>query len=467
MTSTLATSTNQNHLQLDHFAKDVQDIIVKAQTLADELHHEQIQPLHLFSIAMKNDSVFKATKAMKMDLSVIVGKIDLALSEIKPSRKDEESWFSGVSQRMFTALERDSSTSDLVQIEKFFGTLISKSYKDNHNIIVSMGAKPEDLIAQIALARKSSFSQLSIAQLLDMEKEIGKRVIGQKDAINAISRTVRRGAVGLNSKTKPLASLLFLGSSGCGKTEVAKALTQFLYGDEKKLVRIDCAEYGQKHMVARLLGSPSGYQGSEDGGFLTNAVLKNPHCVILIDELEKAASELFDVFLGLLDDARMTSGKGELVDFSQCIIIMTSNIGSRKILTHTKESDQNEEGRMALREMLLQEVMQFLRPEFINRVDETIIFNPLSRMEIGQIVDIQLRALSNLLGEKEMKIAFDEQARNAISELGYDPMFGSRPLKRVITKFLCDPIAEKIIAGAYKSGSQINVGYDGLQFQMN
>ena len=285
--------------------------------------------------------------------------------------------------------------------------------------------------------------------------------------MHAVSRVVRRGKVGLNDPGKPIGSLLFLGPSGVGKTEVAKALTEILNGDEKSLVRLDMSEFGEKHMAQRLIGSPPGYQDSGNGGYLTEAVKKNPNAVLLFDEIEKAHPDVFNLLLQVLDDGRLTDGRGQTTYFDNTIIIMTSNIGSRKIIDYTSEAMQNEDGKAALKEMLHHEMMAFLRPELINRIDDIIIFEPLSKFEITQIVEIQLRAVEKLLRPKDLKINFDQMARDAIAEMGYDPLFGSRPLKRVILKYVKDPLAEKLIAGEYLPGSEIKVSYNGQNFQLN
>lgn len=464
---TAAAQANQNAIQIDHFADDVRKVIVTAQALADERHHKEIQPLHLLASAMKNPAVLKTFKTLSLSERGVIDMIEVGLSDIASNTKSDESYLSLALEKFFTNLEKDSSTSDLVHIDKFFAALTSKSYKQNYNIFHNLEIDMEAFNAALLTVRKAGFSQMSNETLLRMEEFIGKRVIGQKDAVHAVSRVVRRGKVGLNDAGKPIGSLLFLGPSGVGKTELAKALTELLNGDEKKLVRLDMSEFGEKHMAQRLIGSPPGYVDSGNGGYLTEAVKKDPNAVLLFDEIEKAHPDVFNLLLQVLDDGRLTDGRGQTTDFSNTIIIMTSNIGSRKIIDFTGEGMQNEDGRMALKEMLHHEMMAFLRPELINRIDDIIIFEPLSKLEISQIVEIQLRAVQKLLAPKDLKISFNDAAKAAIAEMGYDPLFGSRPLKRVILKYVKDPLAEKLIAGAYLPGSEIKVSYNGESFQLN
>jgi ATP-dependent Clp protease ATP-binding subunit ClpA len=457
-----------NHQQLDHFANDVQAIITDGQTLADEHKHKEIQPIHLLHASMKSESIIKTFKELNLSQKEVETKIDAILSDMPASSKEEEAYFSLTLEKLISNLEKDSSTSDLVHIEKFFAALISKSCKPNYSIFQQCGIDAVLFCEKLKEMRKNGFAQISNERLLNMEAEIGQRVIGQKEAVHAVSRVVRRSKVGLGDPGKP-PSMMFLGGSGTGKTELAKALSHFLYGSEKHLIRFDMAEFGQSHQVARLLGSPIGYQGSEDGGQLTNAVRDNPNAIILLDEVEKSHQTIWDIFLSVLDDGRLTDSRGRTVDFSNTIIIMTSNIGARHILSFNADSrnENNEETKEALKEILQQEMLQFLKPELINRLDDVIRFDPLSKMEISQVVEIQLRSVAKLLQSKEMTIKFDQHAKDAIAMLGYDRTMGARPIKRLILKYIKDPIAEKILGGAYTVGSEIKVSHDGERFQLN
>lgn len=467
MLGLFASASNETHLlQFNQYAKNVKDIIVKSQGIADERKHTLTQPVHLFAAALQNESVIKACQNLKLPREKMTEQVETALSDMPlHTKEDAEAYLSPACEKLFTGLERDSSNTDLVQLEKFFQALCSKNYKPNATIFQSVGGDLEPFCNELQAVRKAGFSQMSIASLLKMEEGMGKRVIGQKEAIHAVSRVVRRGKVGLNDPGRPLGVMLFLGPSGVGKTEVAKALTEFLYEDEKKLVRLDMSEYAEKHMAQRLIGSPPGYQDSQNGGYLTEAVKKNPNAVILCDEIEKANSDVFDMFLQIYDDGRLTDGRGITSDFSNTIIIMTSNIGGRKIASAGKELT-TPDGQLAMKEMLHSELMNSgkFRPEFINRIDDIICFQPLSQLEVGQIVDIQLRSIEKRLKAKDISISFDQASKNAVAEMGYDPLMGGRPIKRILTKYVIDKLAERILDGTYQAGSHIQVSYNNEKF---
>jgi ATP-dependent Clp protease ATP-binding subunit ClpA len=467
MLGLFASASNETHyLQFDQYAQNVKDIIVKSQTIADERRHTLTQPLHLFAAALQNESVIKACQNLKLPREKMTEQVETALSDMPLHAKEEEqAYLSPICEKLFTSLERDSSKNDLVPLEKFFQALCSKSYKPNSTIFQAVGGDLEAFCKELQAVRKAGFSQMSIASLLKMEEGMGKRVIGQKEAIHAVSRVVRRGKVGLNDPGRPLGVMMFLGPSGVGKTEVAKALTEFLYGDEKLMVRLDMSEYSEKHMAQRLIGSPPGYQDSQNGGYLTEAVRKNPNAIVLMDEIEKSNSDVFDMFLQICDDGRLTDGVGRTADFSNTIIIMTSNIGGRKIANAGKEL-MTPDGQLAMKEMLHAEMMSSgkFKPEFLNRIDDIICFQSLSQLEIGQIVDIQLRSIEKRLKPKDISITFDQAAKNAVAEMGYDPLMGGRPIKRILTKYVIDKLAERILDGTYRAGSHIQVSYDNDKF---
>jgi ATP-dependent Clp protease ATP-binding subunit ClpB len=284
-----------------------------------------------------------------------------------------------------------------------------------------------------------------------MEEAIAKRVVGQDEAVRAISNAVRRARAGLQDPNRPIGSFLFLGPTGVGKTELTKALAQFLFDDEHAMVRIDMGEYGEKHSVARLIGAPPGYVGYEEGGQLTEAVRRRPYSVILFDEIEKAHADVFNVFLQILDDGRLTDGQGRTVDFRNTVLIMTSNIGSHAI-AQLGPSQRDE---------MLRQVDEALRshfkPEFLNRVDETIVFHQLGREHIARIVEIQLERVKRLLSERRIEIEVGDEAKRLLAEKGYDPHYGARPLKRVIQRVLQDPLAMKILEGEFPEGSKVRV----------
>jgi ATP-dependent Clp protease ATP-binding subunit ClpB len=302
-------------------------------------------------------------------------------------------------------------------------------------------------------------------KLMKMEERLGARVVGQDEAVRAISKAVRRGRVGLRDPGKPIGSFLFLGPSGVGKTELAKALAEFLFDDEQSMTRLDMSEFMEKHMAQRLLGAPPGYVDSEEGGFLTEAVRRRPYSVLLFDEVEKAHADVFNLLLQVLDDGRLTDGRGRTADFSNTVVIMTSNIGSKRILETDMKLFESEEGREALTDVLREELKNFLRPEFLNRIDDVVIFRPLSKVDLRGIVDIQLRKVEKLVADRELRLELTEAAKMRLVDIGYEPAFGARPLKRAIVKAVQDPLAEALLAGGYTNGSTVRCDVEGEGFK--
>ncbi len=291
------------------------------------------------------------------------------------------------------------------------------------------------------------------AKLLRMEENLHLRVVGQDEAISAVANAVRRARSGLQDPNRPIGSFLFLGPTGVGKTELARALAEFLFDDEDAMVRLDMSEYQERHTVARMIGAPPGYVGYEEGGQLTEAVRRRPYAVVLFDEIEKAHAEVFNVLLQLLDDGRLTDGHGRTVSFKNTVVIMTSNVGSQWI----KELAGRDEAEM--RRRVLEALSQQFRPEFLNRVDEVIIFHSLGMEQLVQIVDIQLRRLQALLNDRKVTLDVTKSARQHLAEDGYDPIYGARPLKRVIQRELQDPLALRLLQGDFKDGDHIRVDF--------
>jgi ATP-dependent Clp protease ATP-binding subunit ClpB len=288
------------------------------------------------------------------------------------------------------------------------------------------------------------------AKLLQMEAALEKRVVGQDQAVKAISNAVRRARAGLQDANRPIGSFLFLGPTGVGKTELTKALAEFLFADDTAMVRIDMSEFMEKHSVARLIGAPPGYVGYEEGGTLTEAVRRRPYQVILFDEVEKAHHDVFNVLLQVLDDGRLTDGQGRTVDFRNTVIILTSNLGSEFLAGEGGEGPQ-------ARAQVMQAVRAHFRPEFLNRLDEIILFKRLSRANMDRIVDIQIARLQKLLADRKIEIALDAKAREWLAQAGYDPVYGARPLKRVIQRRLQDPLAQLLLEGRIADGSKVKV----------
>jgi ATP-dependent Clp protease ATP-binding subunit ClpB len=289
-----------------------------------------------------------------------------------------------------------------------------------------------------------------------MEERLAKRVVGQEDAVRAVSDAVRRSRAGLGDPNRPIGSFLFLGPTGVGKTELCKALAEFLFDDEGAMVRIDMSEFMEQHSVARLIGAPPGYVGYEEGGRLTEAVRRRPYSVVLFDEIEKAHRDVFNVLLQVLDDGRLTDGQGRTVNFKNTVIVMTSNLGSNAIQELSAKGSEEWEIEAAVRDML----KQAFRPEFLNRIDETIIFHPLGKEQLAKIVDIQLDHLRKRLAARNLKLQISDEAEQLLAEEGYDPTFGARPLKRVIQQRIENSLAQKILSGEFGEGDTISIDVD-------
>jgi ATP-dependent Clp protease ATP-binding subunit ClpB len=299
-------------------------------------------------------------------------------------------------------------------------------------------------------------------KLLKMEEALSKRVVGQAEAVRAVATAVRRSRAGLQDPNRPMGSFMFLGPTGVGKTELTKALAEYLFNDETAMVRLDMSEYMEKHSVSRLIGAPPGYVGYDEGGALTEAVRRRPYQVVLFDEIEKAHPDVFNVLLQVLDDGRLTDGQGRTVDFRNTLIIMTSNLGSEFLVNQPEGEDT-----AAVREQVMGMVRGHFRPEFLNRVDEIILFHRLQRSEMGRIVEIQFARLDKLLDDRKITLTLDADARDWLAAKGWDPAYGARPLKRVIQRYVQDPLAEMILAGEVKDGDKVAISAEGNVLTFN
>ncbi len=347
--------------------------------------------------------------------------------------------------------------------------LMEKSQKEKKKSFIKEVVDEED-IAEVV----SRWTGIPITRMLESESEkllqlenvLTQRVVGQNEAIKAVSDTLRRARAGLAEENRPLGSFIFLGPTGVGKTELARALSEFMFNDEKAMFRIDMSEYSERHSTARLIGSPPGYVGHEEGGQLTEAVRHKPYSLILFDEIEKAHPEVFNVLLQILDDGRLTDGKGRTTNFKNAIIIMTSNVGSEYAsemaqIGFTTEWDiEKERGvkEIKLREKIMESLKDRFRPEFLNRIDEIIIFHSLSRKDIEKIIDIQLERVRRRLLEKDIKISLTKEAKEYLSQNGFSPEYGARQLKRLISRVILDPLAQKIISGEIKEKNSVKIG---------
>ena len=339
---------------------------------------------------------------------------------------------------------------------------LSKAETKDEGMMVGEAVRPEQ-IAQVVERwtgiPTSKMLEGERDKLLKMEDEIGKRVIGQREGVTSVANAVRRARAGLNDPDRPLGSFLFLGPTGVGKTELTKAVAEYLFDDEHAMVRIDMSEFMEKHSVSRLIGAPPGYVGYDEGGVLTEAVRRKPYQVILFDEVEKAHPDVFNVLLQVLDDGVLTDGQGRTVDFKQTLIILTSNLGSQALSQLPEDADVGE-----AKEQVMGAVRDHFRPEFLNRLDEIVIFDRLAREDMTGIVDIQLALLGKRLVLRKITLDVDDAARKWLGDKGYDPVYGARPLKRVIQRYLQDPLAERLLGGEVMDGSTVTVGAgpDGL-----
>jgi ATP-dependent Clp protease ATP-binding subunit ClpB len=288
-----------------------------------------------------------------------------------------------------------------------------------------------------------------VEKLIQMEERLHERVIGQDEAVEAVSNALRRSRAGLSDPHRPIGSFLFLGPTGVGKTELARALAEFMFDSEQAMVRIDMSEYMEKHSVARLIGAPPGYVGYEEGGQLTEAVRRRPYAVLLLDEIEKAHPDVFNTLLQLMDDGRLTDGQGRTVDFTNTVLIMTSNVGSAEIAGESVDE--------RMRERIEEILAATFKPEFLNRIDDVVIFHRLSRSDIARIVELQVEQLVGRVRERGIEVELTEDARTLLANLGYDPTYGARPLKRVIQKQLVDRLALRILEGDFGEGDTVRV----------
>ncbi|MFT4124512.1 MAG: AAA family ATPase, partial [Microbacteriaceae bacterium] len=367
-------------------------------------------------------------------------------AEIERDRAMREQRYQEVSKLTYEVIpdiERQIATAE--RVEQAGPRMVNEKVTDEDiaAVVASWTGIPVDKLRQGETER-----------LLNLEAELGKRLIGQKDAVRAVSEAVRRTRAGIADPDRPTGSFLFLGPTGVGKTELAKALAAYLFDDEKALVRIDMSEYGEKFAVSRLVGAPPGYVGYEQGGQLTEAVRRRPYSVILLDEVEKAHPEVFDLLLQVLDDGRLTDGQGRTVDFRNTILILTSNLGSQYLVDGSLSWQQKNEAVQNL-------VRQAFKPEFVNRLDDIVVFAPLSGEDLGQIVSLYVDRLERRLVERRLQLAVTPSARTWLAERGYDPVYGARPLRRLMQREIDDRLARALLAGDIRDGDTVRVDLDG------
>ena len=445
----------------------------------DKLERRIIQ-LKIEREALKKESD-EASRKRLTDIEEQLGDLEKQYSDLEEIWKAEKASMQGTThikeelERARLELETAHRAGDLARMSELqYGRipelekqLAAAVQAENRETTLLRNNVTEEEVAEIV----SKWTGIPVSKMLEGEKEkllameanVQRRVVGQDEAVTAVANAIRRSRAGLSDPKRPIGSFLFLGPTGVGKTELTKALANFLFDTDDAMVRLDMSEFMERHSVARLIGAPPGYVGYEEGGYLTEAVRRRPYSVILLDEVEKAHPDVFNVLLQVLDDGRLTDGQGRTVDFRNTVIVMTSNLGSQMI--QELAGEQNYE---AMKASVMEIVSQHFRPEFINRVDDVVVFHPLGREHIRKIVDIQLGYLHQRLSDRDMKIVLSDAARDKLAEAGFDPVYGARPLKRAIQQRVENPLAQEILKGRFKPGDtiEVRVTEDALQFQL-
>lgn len=465
--SSLRMEIESEPAQLDEFRKEIQKLGVEKQTLKKGTKRYKAVSRSLADLQEKA----KALEGRWQSEKEIIGKIKELKKEIDKLKFEAEREQAKANLQKVAEIKYGRIPELMKQLKEAEKNL-AKAQKGNTLLKEEVG---EEDVARVV----SRWTGIPVTRLLEeevkklerMEDLISKRVIGQKEAISAISNAIRRARAGISEESRPLGSFIFLGPTGVGKTETAKALAEFLFNDENSLIRLDMSEYMEKHSVSRMIGSPPGYVGYEEGGQLTDKIRRRPYSVILLDEIEKAHPEVFNILLQILEDGRLTDAKGRTVSFKNTILIMTSNIGSDQIakmgsLGFLEDSDKGE--KKNIKEKVMEKLREEFRPEFLNRVDEIIIFNYLQKQEIKKIVDLEIKKIASRLKDRNIEIAVTDKAKEALVDRGFDSNLGARPLKRVIQKVILDPLAVKIVTGGILSGDRVAVDWqeDGASFRI-
>jgi len=438
---------------------EVQELERKIKALDEEIQKAFLEGNY------EKEAQFKIKKAQlekeKQELLARIGSTDMKIQEIKRRMEELDREIIRASER--GDYEREANLKiEKIKLEKELKELEAKKSQE---LVVT-----EEDVAQVVSEWTgiplSKLREEEMEKLLKLEEELHKRVIDQEHAVKAVAEAIRRARAGLKDPKRPIASFLFLGPTGVGKTELSKALAELLFGEEDAMIRLDMSEFKEEHSVAKLIGAPPGYVGYEEGGKLTEAVRRKPYSVILLDEVEKAHPRVFDLFLQVLDDGRLTDSHGRTVDFRNTVIIMTSNIGSQYLLSIPFDGDEKaiEREFEKAKEKVLEELKYHFRPEFLNRIDEVIVFKPLTMKELLQIVDLLVQSVNKRLADKNIHLELTEQAKEQLVKLGYEPAYGARPLKRTIQRYLENPLADKIIRGEIKEGDKVRVDYSNGNF---
>jgi len=435
----------------------------------DRLERRLIQ-LKIEREALKKESDEASLKRLQL-LESEINKLEKEYADLEEVWKSEKAAMQGSAQhkeeleRVRLEMETARRAGDLTRMSELqYGEIprLEKAIQDAENaggeqeFSLLRNKVTEEEIAEVV----SKWTGIPVSKMLEGEREkllqmeegLGARVIGQEEAVKAVSDAIRRSRAGLSDPNRPNGSFLFLGPTGVGKTELCKALAEFLFDTEEAIVRVDMSEFMEKHSVARLIGAPPGYVGYEEGGYLTEAIRRRPYSVILMDEVEKAHPDVFNILLQVLDDGRLTDGQGRTVDFRNTVIVMTSNLGSDRIQELAGESNYDE-----MKKSVMEVVGSHFRPEFINRIDESVVFHPLGRAQIRAITTIQVDILRQRLQEREIELKVSDEALDNLGEAGFDPVYGARPLKRAIQQRLENALAQDLLAGKFMPGDSINI----------
>jgi len=396
------------------------------------------------------EEVWKAEKAALQGTATIRGSLEQARNDMEAARRAGDlARMSEIQYGVIPGLEQKLEMA--AEAEAAEKTLLRNRVTEE---------EIADVVARSTGIPVSKMLQGDKQRLLEMEAALHQRVIGQNEAISAVSNAVRRSRSGLSDPNRPNGSFLFLGQTGVGKTELCKALAEFLFDTEEAMVRIDMSEFMEQHSVARLIGAPPGYVGYEEGGYLTEAVRRRPYSVLLLDEVEKAHPDVFNILLQVMDDGRLTDGHGRTVDFRNTVIVMTSNLGSDRIQEMMNQEQFDKDVYERVKKGVLEAVVRHFSPEFVNRIDETVVFHPLQQAQIRGIAEIQIDLLSARLAHSELALSASDTVLDHVARVGYDPVYGARPLKRAIQNGIENPLAQHVLQGAYGAGDTIHVDID-------
>jgi len=428
--------------------------LVAAATLAEKYITDRFLPDKAI------DLMDEAASRIRLQASFLPSEVRQAMERVEKTRREKEEAIKNQDFERAAQL-RDREKALRQKLEELEASRRSQRGRD-------LTVVTEDDIAEIVSSWTgipvTKLMQEETEKLLKMEEKLHERIVGQEEAVAAVSRAVRRARAGLKDPKRPIGSFIFLGPTGVGKTELARALAEFLFGDENALIRIDMSEYSERHTVSRLVGAPPGYVGYEEGGQLTEQVRRRPYCVVLLDEIEKAHPEIFNVLLQILDDGRLTDAQGRTVDFKNTVLIMTSNVGAPQIerdapvLGFRAVTDERAEQQRAyerMRDLVMEELKRTFRPEFLNRIDEIIVFRPLTKEQMHAIVRILLERVRRELRGQGMEIEFTEALRELLVQEGFDPQYGARPLRRAIQRLVEDPLSDELLRGRFRQGDTV------------